>query len=310
MNKKYIAVVACIAISLMLFAPLASPVNARIPAIMSTIQYRWGNTQDAVFTNLLTPDSQGGVDTMQWPLTHAQYDQIYGTQNAIIEPLTEAGEFELAFNNNWTDGINMDRRSPFNYTDFRNAMNCLTDIDAVITGPTLGGFATHSYTQVPFPLMQDYVPSSVTGSNYPWNFNETKALQILWNGGWYNHAVYPTLASLLTAFSSSALATAGGTGNGVVYSGNDPKCQWGGGDSHATANSGFANAALAQIHVVRRTGDARKEIGLNFEAELAKIGCAYLDIPCASISQVYPLVMDAQTYDCATLGYSMPAPPL
>jgi hypothetical protein len=278
---------------------------------MNTIQYRYFATQDALFTALLSPDSQGGVDSMQWPLTHPEYTQAFNNTGIVVEPLSEAGEYEIAFNNNLTDGVQMDRRSPMNYTDFRNALTCLVDKQGVITGPILGGFATQCDSQVPDPLMGDYVNRAVTGANYPWKFNVTHALTILYNGGWYSHTVYPTFADLITAYGggTGALSTAGGTANGVVYSGNDPNGQWGGNDPQATANTALANQPLKALVGYVRSGDARKNLGDFFTAELKAIGCPVTENYEATLTALRPYVLAAQLYDFATLGYSMGSPP-
>src|SRR5271157_84695 len=167
MNMKYLAVFACIIMAVMMVAPLVSSVNAN-PAVMNTIQYRYFATQDSLFTALLTPVGSGGVDVMGWPLTASEYTTAISNTGIVVEPLPEAGEFEIAFNNNVTDGVHMNVRSPMNFTDFRNAMNCLIDSNGVIAGPVLGGFATRDYTQIPEPLMAAFVNPAVSGANYPW----------------------------------------------------------------------------------------------------------------------------------------------
>jgi hypothetical protein len=313
MNMKILLVAACfLLLAVMMFAPpLSCVVKARLWAVMSTIQYRYFSSQDALFTALLTPDSQGGVDSMQWPLTHSEYTTVFNNTGIIVEPLSESGEDEIAFNNNYTDGVQMDRRSPMNYTDFRNALNCLVDKAGVIAGPILGGFATECDTQVPDPLMSDYINRAVTGANYPWKFNVTHALQILYNGGWYNHAIYPTLADLITAYGGGTgpLSTAGGTDHGVVYSGNDPNGQWGGGDPKATANAALGNKPLANLIGYVRSNDARKDLGDFFTTELKAIGCPVTENYKVTLTAIKPYVLAAQLYDFATLGYTMGVPP-
>ncbi|MGD0978428.1 MAG: hypothetical protein ABR962_04730 [Candidatus Bathyarchaeia archaeon] len=310
MNMKILAVLVCIVLAVMMFSPTVTPAHAS-PAAMNTIQFRYFGSQDSLFTALLTPDSQGGVDSMQWPLTHAEYTTAFNNTGIVVEPLSEAGEDEIAFNNNYTDGLQMDRRSPMNYTDFRNALNCLVDKQGVIAGPILGGFATQSDTQVPDPLMGDYVNRAVTGANYPWKFNVTHALQILYNGGWYSHTVYPTFAALITAYGggTGTLSSAGGTANGVVYSGNDPNGQWGGGDPKATANAPLANQPLKALVGYVRSNDARKNLGDFFTSELQAIGCPVTENLEPTLTALRPYVLTAQLYDFATLGYSFGAPP-
>jgi hypothetical protein len=313
MNKKYIAVFA-IVLAVMMFAPaLTTPVKAS-PAVMNTLQYRYFSSQDAVWTALQEADSAGGIDSMQWTMTKAEYTGALTNTALIVEPVAEAGEDEIAFNNNVTDGIHMDRRSPMNFTDFRNALTCLVDKAGVIAGPMQGGFASQDDVQIPTPLMSGYVNPAIVGANYPWKFNVTNALSILWRGNWYNHAMYPLgFTDLLNAYTNGSLAGWIGTNKGVVYPGNDPWDIWGGGDVSAQASiyttEALANLPIDQIEGWVRQGDARKNLGEYFITECQDIGLPVLEHPAASILDVYPVVMDAQTYDFATLGYSMGAPP-
>src|SRR5271157_4774797 len=310
MNKKNIAVVACTIMALMMVSPLAMPVKAVTPAVMPTIQYRFFNTADTLFAALQEADSAGGVDSMNWPLTRAQYNTLAALPGSqyVIEPFSQSGEDEIAFNNNVTDGIHMDRRAPTNYTDVRNALNCLVDIAGVIAGPTIQGLATESYTQVP-ALLDAYINHAVTGANYPWTYNVTKALQILWTGGWYNHAIYTNLASLLTTYTNGSLAGRSATTGGMVYSGNDPNGQWGGGDPNAAADAAFANTPLQALQGYVRTSDSRKDLGDYFCNALTSVGIPFIETYKASIGQIRPFVLAAQLYDFATLGYSFGAPP-
>jgi hypothetical protein len=309
-DMRVLAIAVCLVLLVILVAPI-STVEARIPSAMNVIQYRYFSSQDSLFTALLTPDSAGGVDVMGWPLTQAEYQTAINNTGIIVEPLPEAYEFELTFNNNITDGIEMDRRSPMNFTDFRNALNCLVDKNGVINGPRLGGFATRVDTEIPQPLMNGYVNPAVSYPNYPWEFNVTKALEILYRGGWYNHGIYPSFADLLTAYGggNGKLSTANGTANGVVYSGNDPYGQWGGSDPKATANAALANTPLSNLIGYVQHVDARKDLGDFFCNELKAIGCPYVENYKTSLSALRPYVFTAQTYDWATLGYGLGSPP-
>jgi hypothetical protein len=310
-DLKVIAVLVCVVLAFTIVAPATREAFAVTPANMNVIQYRYFDSQNSLFTALLTPDSSGGVDVMGWPLTKAEYQTAINNTGIIVEPLCGYGEYELAFNNNWTDGVNMDRRSPMNFTDFRNALNCLVDKFGVINGPVLGGFACRDDTQIPQPSMSVFVNPAVSYPNYPWEFNVTNSLYILYGGGWYSHIVYPTFADLLAAYGggTGSLSTAGGTASGVVYSGNDPNGQWGRGDPLATVNAAFANTPLNPLIGYVRSNDGRKDLGDLFCNELKAIGCPYVENYKASLSALRPYVLDAQTYDFATLGYSMGAPP-
>jgi hypothetical protein len=311
LNKKILAVLACTVMAVMMVVPIV-PVNAGngpSPRLLF-IKYREFPSQDSLFTALLTADSAGGVDVMGWPLTKAEYQTAISNTSIIAEPLPEAGEFEIAFNNNLTDGIQMDRRSPMNFTDFRNAINCLIDKNGVIAGPTLSGFAARDDTQIPQPLMNANVNPAVSYPNYPWEFNVTHALEILYRGGWFNHAIYTSFSDLLTAYGNGSLSTAGGTVNGVVYSGNDTYGQWGGGDPQATANTAIANTPIAALVGYVLTTDARKDLGDLFCAELKAIGCPFNEIYEATLAALRPHAFTAQAYDFATLSYTFAAPPM
>jgi hypothetical protein len=274
---------------------------------MDSLQFKFYNSQDDLFNGLMSNE----IDFMGQALTQGEYQAALNDPNIQLFPTYTAQEFEIAFNNNITDGVQMDRRSPMNYTDFRNALNCLVDKQGVIAGPILNGFATQCDTQVPDPLMGDYVDRRVSGANYPWKFDVTHALQILYDGGWYNHDFYPTFADLITAYGggTGALSTAGGTDHGVVYSGNDPNGQWGGNDPQATANAALANQPLAALVGYVRTNDGRIDLGYFFCNELKAIGCPYVKNDEPTLTALRPFVIDAQLYDFATLGYGMSSPP-
>jgi hypothetical protein len=140
----------------------------------------------------------------------------------------------------------------------------------------------------------------------------THALQILYNGGWYSHTVYPTLGALITAYGSGTgpLSSAAGTTSGVVYPGNDPNGQWGGNDPLATADAAVANKPIAPLQGYTRQDDARLDLGNGFAAELTAIGCPDINTPAANIDVILPVVfVFPQSYDWATLGWSIPPPP-
>lgn len=310
MDKKFLAFVVSIVMAIMVVAPIMPQALAVKGPAMNAIQFRWFANEAQLFTALQLPDSAGGIDIMDLALTHNQYTAALNNPNICVSPYPQSGEYELAFNNNWTNTAHPTGRSAMNYTDFRNAMNCLVDKNGVIAGPMLQGFATRVDTQIPQPLMSGYVNPAVSYPNYPWEFSETHALTILYNGGWYNQAIYPTLTDLLTAFADGTLATRKGTTGGVVYPANDPNGQWGGSDPGATANAFRANTPIDTLMGYVRSGDARKDLGDMFCAELTKIGCPFTETYCATLSvlRVYVMLND-NPYDFATLGYGMGSPP-
>jgi ABC-type transport system substrate-binding protein len=270
---------------------------------MSTLQFNFYNSQSSLFSALLNRD----IDIMGGSLTKAQYTSLSNNPNICVSPLPGASVYELAFNSNYTNSAHPNGRSAMNYTDFRQAMAHLVDKAGVIAGPTLQGFATRVDTEIPSPLMAGYINPSVSYPNYPWEFNVTKALDILYTGGWYSHIVYPTFADLLSAYTNGALATAGGTTNGVVYPSVDPNGQWGGTDTYVNMRNGQPIDTL-QGYV--RSNDARKDLGDFFCNQLRAIGVPFVETYCASLTILRPFVMENNNpYDFATLGYIMSSPP-
>jgi hypothetical protein len=315
MDKKFSATVACVVLALMIVAPIMPQALATKPARMNTIQYRFFTSETALLTALLAPYQADGIDLMGWALTKAQYDWIAYNPGVAVAPLPQSGENELAFNSNWTNAGHPDggARSAMNYTDFRQALACLVSKLDVIAGPRLQGFATRDDTQIPQPLMNGYVNPNVAYPNYPWEYQWDlhNALTILWNGGWYNHTLYGNdINQLFTTCANGSLATRAGTGYGVVYPLSDPNGQWGGSDPNAGARAADAGKPITKLKGYIRSGDARKDLGDMFCANLVRIGCPYKRTYCATLSDLKPNVMENNNpYDFATLGYSMGSPP-
>jgi hypothetical protein len=308
MKMKILAVLACIALTVMIVTnvPLAAAVKG---PVMNSIQFRIFESETSLFTALQLPDSEGGVDVMAWPMIKDQYDSVINNKAFTVAPLFESGDFELMWNTNFTSLSHPGQaRNPFNYTDFRQAMASLVDKDGVIAGPHLQGFATRVDTQIPRPLMDAWINPNVCFPNYPWEFQATptRALTILYNGGWYSHTVYPTIDSLVSAYTSGALATAGGTANGVIYPGVDPNGQLYGSDTYSNPQAG---QPIPKLVGWVRSNDARKDIGDMFCAMLTKMGITFEENYAASLSVLRPHVMIDYTYDFATLGYGMSSPP-
>jgi outer membrane protein assembly factor BamB len=224
---------------------------------MNHLQLKFYSNQSALFTGLLN----GEVDLMDAPLTKAQYQEALGDSNILLGPIEELNEYDIAFNNNATDPSHNSYRKAMNYTEFRQAMACLIDKDGLVNGTLLNGFGERVDTPVPRPIMDNWVNFNVSkyasdGSllnNYPWDYNETHALQILWTGGWYNHTSYPTLSSLLAYFSSHGSLPMGS----VVYPLGHPK----------------AGQPIDSIVAYIRSNDqVRKQAGEALVAEMTKLG--------------------------------------
>jgi hypothetical protein len=322
MNMKILAVVACILLTLMMFAPVTREAFAVKSATMNVIQYRFFDSEDSQFAALLLPDSAGGIDIMDWPLAKSQYLTIYSDPAYTVASYAEAGEYELAFNSNFTNAARATAgRSMMNYTDFRQAMACILDKFNVIAGPKIQGFATRDDTEIPMPLMSGYVNPNVAYPNYPWEWvwgtTPTKALQILWDGGWYNHAYFGSFTNLVLNYTNgspgdpsgaSSLLVGGNTNTGVIYPiGVDPHGQLYGLDTY---NDGIlVPTAIPALNGYYRTGDGRKDMGEQFHAMLGHIGIRDTLHACATLSILRPPVMEQYIYDWCTLGYSMGAPP-
>jgi ABC-type transport system substrate-binding protein len=302
---KVWAVAACIVLTVMIVAPIKLA-RAGTGPVMNTIQYRFFDSEVSLFEALLTPDSKGGIDIMGWPLIKDQYDMAIKNPGICVAPYYTGGDFELGFNSNWTNVAHANGRSAMNYTDFRQALACLVDKDGVIAGPRLQGFATRCDTQIPQPLMSAYVNPAVSYPNYPWEYNVTNALYILYRGGWYNHTLYPTFPDLLSAYYADPvnhLKPYAGTAQGVVYPSVDPYGQRDGTDTYVNPRAG---QPIDKLQGCISTNDAREDLGNMFSAELDAIGISYNNI------YYYPFRVVAirdRAYDYATFGYNMRSPP-
>jgi ABC-type transport system substrate-binding protein len=201
---------------------MVSIVLAANGPLVDNLQYKFYTGQNALFTALLN----GDIDLMAWPLTYAEYQMAITTTNITVAPYFDTSYYEFAFNNNATDPSHTIDRKAMNYTEFRQAMACLVDKDALISGARVHGFGTRIDTQIARPIMNAWVNFNdskydMNGNlinNYPWDFNVTHALEILWTNGWYNQTTYPTLGSLLTAYASGWLPL-----GSVVYPPGHPR---------------------------------------------------------------------------------------
>jgi hypothetical protein len=180
----------------------SSPVASRGPR-MDHLQIKFYENQSGEFQGLLNNE----IDFMDSPLTKDQYESVLGNPDIEVTPYSGFVCYEIAFNNNATDPSHTRYRKAMNYTEFRQAMACLVDKDGLIAGPELRGLGTRIDTPLPRPIFDAWVNFNVSKydsagnlvNNYPWDYNETHAREILWNNGWYSHATYPTLANLLAA---------------------------------------------------------------------------------------------------------------
>jgi hypothetical protein len=306
---RVFAILACIFLAVMMVAPIELA-RAGTGPVMNAIQCRFFDSEASLFEALLTPDSKGGIDIMGWPLIKDQYDTVINNTSICVAPLPEAGEFELGFNSNWTNAAHPNGRSAMNYTDFRQALACLVNKNGIIAGPHLQGFATRVDTQIPNPLMSVHVNPAVSYPNYPWEYNVTNALYLLYRGGWYDRTIYSTFPDLLSVYYADPvnhLKSYTGTTQGVVYPSVDPYGQRDGTDTYVNPRAGQPIDALEGYVKI---WDARKDLGDMFNAELDAIGMPHDTHNVGLLGpNLWYLVMEDRAYDYATFGYSMGSPP-
>ena len=276
--------IVCIVTALLMVLMMVSPTFAINGPLTQNLQYKFFDTEGALWTALLNND----IDLMAWPLTSAQATQAMTTPGIAIAPYFNAGYEVVYFNNNATDAGHTNDRKALNYTEFRQAMACLVDKDGLIAGSLVNGQAFRTDTQVPRPnddFMVNFNTQKLDSNGnvinkYPWDFNETHALQILWTNNWYSHTTYPTLASLLSAFASGPLPA-----GSVVYPTGHPR-------------AGTKIDAL--VYIIRADDPIRKSMGENHAAEITKIGASVNAIEVQGSKGARPYVMDGRNYDLYT----------
>jgi ABC-type transport system substrate-binding protein len=190
-----------VALSIIIQLP-CNPVLAVKGPIMDSLQFRFYDNPASLFTAFMNNE----VDYYGWPLTYSQYMQVINDSSKIVAPFFSLGTYEIMFNNNYScaayhDGV---FRSPFNYTEFRQAMACLVNKDNLIAGPAVNGFGIRVDPPVA-PILTNLVNYAVSKydangnliNKYPWDFNETHAVEILFNNGWY--PTFGSVAAIMAA---------------------------------------------------------------------------------------------------------------
>jgi ABC-type transport system substrate-binding protein len=180
MKMKILAIASIM--TLMTLAVISGSAFAVKGPVMDNLQFKFYGGQSALWTGLVNNE----IDMMAWPLTYTQYQDAKANPDIIVAPYYDLGDYELAINNNYSLP-DLPYRSPTNYTEFRQAIACLVDKDGLISGPTLNGFATRIDTQIPRPILNEWVNYNVSKygpkgellNNYPWDYNPAKAAQIL-----------------------------------------------------------------------------------------------------------------------------------
>jgi ABC-type transport system substrate-binding protein len=284
--KKWVLPFLSLVFSVSLMVPLVLGVNG---PLTQNLQYKFYTGQNALFTALLN----GDIDFMAWPLTYAQYQWAKITSNITVAPYFDMGYYEIAFNNNYTDPSHTADRKAMNCTEFRQAMACLVDKDGLIAGSSINSFGTRIDTPVSRPFQNAWVnfndsKYAADGSllnNYPWDYNTTKALEILWTNNWYSHTTYPTLTDLLTAYGGVYSWLPAGS---VVYPSGHPRA---------------GTPIDSIVAYIRSDHPPRKEAGDKLALEMRSIGISVTqnDLPS---SGCYPPVFINHDYDFYTSAWS------
>jgi hypothetical protein len=299
MRRAFGKTVLSIVVFFLIFCMIGAP-NASIESVTSSsssgadskgprmdhLQIKFYENESAEFQGLLNDE----IDFMDSPLTMDQYQSVLGNPDVEVAPYYDFAWYEMAFNNNATDPSHTQYRKALNYTEFRQAMACLIDKDGLIAGPDLNGFATRIDTPMPRPVFDNWVDFNVSKydsngkllNNYPWDFNETHALEILWNNGWYSHTFYPTFVSLQAAY---PLTAAIGTDRGVVYPPGHPKT---------------GQPIDTVIGYTRSDSSPRKTAGIAFATEMAKLG---MNVTNSFLKGSAEYITGNRDYDFYTAGW-------
>jgi hypothetical protein len=272
---------------------MAAPTFAVKGPLTDHLQYKFYGNQAALFTGLINNE----IDLMAWPLTYTQYQQVTAPPspgNITVAPYYDLGDYEIAFNNNFTDPSHTADRKAMNYTEFRQAMACLIDKDGLIAGPAVNGFGTRIDTNVARPVLDNWVNFNFSKyasdgtllNNYPWDYNVTHALEILWNNNWYDHGTYPSVQALVAALPLPA--------GSVHYPPDHPR----------------AGTAIDYIVAYVRSDHAsRKTAGEALVSEMQSIGIGVTLNEGAS-KVCYTPVFINHDYDFYTAGWSFGVHPL
>jgi hypothetical protein len=276
---------------------LSLPVFALKGPVMDSLRIKFYGGNAPLFTGLLN----GEIDYMAWPLSKTQYDTIASNPNFTVAPYYDMGDYEIAFNSNYTVP-NRDWRNPLNYTVFRQASACLVDKDGLMVSTEVGGFGTRIDTSMPRPILDTWVNFSVSEydsngvkiGNYPWEYNVTKALELLYNAGWYSTASYPSFASLQSAYTGGSLNVGTSNPSIVIYPAG-----------HSKAGSPLDNLKL----YIRSDHPPRKVAGEQLAAAWRSIGIQ-LDVTEGSSGVCYVPVFEDREFHLYTSGWSFGARPL
>jgi len=297
--KKIVLVIAAVSLLFISFYPVPAKASGpRLPKLL--IKYYDG--VDAVWEAL----KAGEIDVMNWPITYTQYQELISdpdlNQEILVDEYYEFGMFEIDLNSNYTSLVDPTIRNPLNYTEFRQALAFCVDKEWLLTD-VVKGFGTRIDTPVSRPLHNnpwvnfDYSmwgPNGEALYNYPYEYNTTAALELLYNNGWYDTSIYPTFDDLYNAYINGDLEAAKGTQAGVIYPPGHEK----------------AGQPLDPIKMyIRSDHEPRHQAGLALKAEMEKLGIP-TDATEGPSSVCAPPVMRDRTYHIYTGGWGLGRFPL
>jgi ABC-type transport system substrate-binding protein len=119
----------------------------------------------------------GEVDIIQWELTHEQYQEVVADSSLLLAGYSSFIIYEFDINNNYTVSSYSGVRSPTNEITFRQALAHMVDKNWIVND-VLDGWGER--IDVPICAANvGYANESVTGGNYPYPYNLTKAAELL-----------------------------------------------------------------------------------------------------------------------------------
>jgi ABC-type transport system substrate-binding protein len=290
-EMKTIKMLAIATILLLLALMMARPASAVKGPVMDKLQFKFYSSEADLWSAFVA----GDIDVMGSPITYDQYMEAATNPDILVAPCECASSHGILINNYKTIPTYPDWRSPTNYTEFRQAIACCVDKEGLISR-VLKGMAVRMDVYMPpaEPSMINYNvckygPAGELLSNYPWEYDPTHALTILYSNGWYNTTIYPTYAAVLAAYQAGTLQADIGTTGGCVYPPGHQK----------------AGQPLDPLICYDSNSPGSKELMAQLTGDLEKLG-----IPCSVAELLWAFsfqltILQDRNYQLCTGGGSM-----